>query len=116
MQRIRNKKGKTLRLIFMDKYSNELAFAKDLAKKAGAIFRKNFSSSTRTIKSNNTPVTETDIAVSKLVHLEIGKQFPHHAIMDEEQSHDYEHDGGYVWVCDPVDGTIPFSHRIPTSV
>lgn len=22
----------------------------------------------------------------------------------------------YIWVCDPVDGTIPFSHYIPTSV
>lgn len=97
-------------------YLHELAFAKELAKKAGAIFRKNFFSATRTIKSNNTPVTEADIAVSKLVHQEIGAQLPDHAIMDEEQSHDYEHDGGYVWVCDPVDGTIPFSHRIPTSV
>jgi len=100
----------------MSQYSKEVSFAKDLAREAGEIIRNNFSKSTRTIKSNNTPVTETDLAVSNLIHDRISKRFPDHAIMDEEKSNEYAHSHEYVWICDPIDGTIPFSHRIPTSM
>lgn len=99
----------------MNDYKVELEFAKNLAIKAGEIITKNFLHSTITTKSNLTPVTETDLAVSKLVIEEVKKNFPNHEVFDEEFQHE-KHDAEYIWVCDPVDGTIPFSHHIPTSM
>ena len=99
----------------MNDYSKELAFAKAIALKAGEIITKNFLHSTITTKSNLTPVTETDLAVSKLVIKEVKKTFPDHKVFDEEYQHK-DHNSEFIWVCDPVDGTIPFSHHIPTSM
>lgn len=96
-------------------YDKELEFGKQLALKAGDIILKNFSRSSATVKSNLTPVTETDVAVSKLVIEEVGKRFPNHAVLDEEVQHDVPEEE-YVWVCDPVDGTVPFAYHVPTSV
>ena len=100
----------------MKTYAKELAFARALAKEAGEIIKKYFATTSRTIKSNNTPITEADLAISKLVNDSIAKEFPNHAVMDEEKNSEYNHSHEYVWICDPVDGTIPFSHHIPTSV
>lgn len=99
----------------MGDFDIELEFAKQLALKAGEIIAKNFLHSTITTKLNLTPVTETDLAVSKLVISEVKKNFPSHEVFDEEFQHE-KHDAEYLWVCDPVDGTIPFSHHIPTSM
>lgn len=96
-------------------YKSELEFAKNLAIKAGEIITKNFLHSTITTKSNLTPVTETDLAVSKLVIKEVKSNFPNHEVYDEEFQHE-KHDAEFIWICDPIDGTIPFSHHIPTSM
>jgi len=60
-------------------------------------------------------VTETDLAVSQMVIDEVKKNFPNHEVFDEEFQHE-NHDAEFIWVCDPVDGTTPFSHHIPTSM
>lgn len=95
---------------------DHLEFAKTLALKAGEIMRKNFSAAmTKEWKSNNTPVTATDLAINQMVMDECLLHFPDYGILAEEESR--AKDGAeFVWVCDPVDGTIPFSHGIPTSV
>lgn len=99
----------------MNDFKAELEFAKNLAIKSGKIITKNFLHSTITTKSNLTPVTETDLAVSKLVIEEVKKNFPSHEVFDEEFQHE-NHDAEFIWVCDPIDGTVPFSHNIPTSM
>ena len=99
----------------MTDYQAELEFAKQLAIKAGKIITKNFLHSTITTKSNLTPVTETDLAVSQMVIDEVKKNFPNHEVFDEEFQHE-NHDAEFIWVRDPVDGTTPFSHHIPTSM
>lgn len=99
----------------MTDYKVALEFAKELAIKAGEIITKNFLHSTITTKSNLTPVTETDLAISKLVIEEVKNNFPNHEVFDEEFQHE-KHDAEYIWVCDPVDGTTPFSHHIPTAM
>jgi len=71
----------------MNDYQAELEFAKQLAFKAGEIITKNFLHSTITTKSNLTPVTETDLAVSKLVIKEVKKTFPDHKVFVEEYQH-----------------------------
>lgn len=66
-------------------------------------------------KANETPVTKTDIAINKMVIDGVKKNFPGHDVLGEEASHLKNH-GEFVWVCDPVDGTIPFSHGVPCFV
>ena len=89
--------------------------AHDLAKKAGVIMRKNFTSHMKKEwKHDNTPVTETDLAVNALVLKEIKEQYSDHSILSEEGS-DFSEESEYVWICDPVDGTHNFSHGIPTA-
>lgn len=89
--------------------------AKKLALQAGSMMINTFGSRmTPDWKANHTPVTETDIAINTLVLTEIEKYFPDHSVLAEEGSNIKTSD--YVWICDPIDGTIPFSHGIPTCV
>lgn len=87
-------------------------FAIDIAVKVGEIMLANFSlGMKKDWKKDNTPLTATDIAINKLVIKEIANNFPDHSLLGEEESN--MHNSEYVWVCDPVDGTIPFSHGYP---
>lgn len=80
------------------------------------MIRRNFTlGMTKQWKANDTPLTATDLAVNQLVIDAVKNEYPHHRVLAEEG------DGGVtdspnVWVCDPVDGTIPFSHGIPCCV
>lgn len=90
-------------------------FAENFAQKAGKIMLRNFKlGMKKEWKLDNTPVTETDLAINLLLIKEIQKNFPGHRIKAEEESR-MDGDSEYVWVCDPVDGTVPFSHGIPIS-
>lgn len=68
-----------------------------------------------TIKKDSTPLTIADEKINALVIETISHQFPNHGIVAEEGSkgtgkEDCE------WICDPIDGTIPFTLRFPCSV
>ncbi len=91
-------------------------FAEVFAQKAGLIMKKNFSlGMTKTWKAEDTtPLTETDLAINSMLIEEIKANFPSHSVKAEEESN-IQKDAEYMWVCDPVDGTIPFSHGIPVS-
>lgn len=94
----------------------ELQFAINLAKEAGKIIKDNFVlGMEKEWKEDNTPVTITDHKINQLVIDEVKKYWPSYSILAEEKSQ-LDGDGEFVWVCDPVDGTIPFSHGIPTCV
>lgn len=89
------------------------SFAIKLAQQAGNIMRTNFTlGMERKIKSDNTPLTITDTTVNQLVIDTIKKNYPDHSVIAEEGSIP-GNNKDYVWVCDPIDGTIPFSHGIP---
>lgn len=91
-------------------------FAIDIAKQAGKVIRANFKQGMKKDwKGNGTPVTKTDTAINKMVIAGVKKYFPDHDVLGEEES-SLENHSKYLWVCDPVDGTIPFSHGIPTCV
>jgi fructose-1,6-bisphosphatase/inositol monophosphatase family enzyme len=89
-------------------------FAVNLAKQAGANIRKNFTlGMKKEWKADESPLTATDTMNNALVIKSVKKAFPDHGIIAEEGS---DYDGQeLVWVCDPLDGTIPFSHGVPTS-
>ncbi len=93
-----------------------LNFGLALARKAGKMIKKDFSvGMQKEWKPNNTPLTKTDIAINEMVVQSVKKRFPNHSILAEEGS-DYTEGSGFVWVCDPLDGTMPFSHGVPTCV
>ena len=59
-------------------------------------------------KTDLSPVTQADTAINQMVIDTISERFPHHGVLGEEQSAN-EHTTGPLWVCDPIDGTIPFT-------
>ena len=91
-------------------------FALELAQQAGGLIRSNFKlGMKKEWKADSSPVTETDLAINKLLIEGVKKHFPAHSVLGEEESAMVE-GSEYTWVCDPVDGTIPFSHGVPTCV
>jgi myo-inositol-1(or 4)-monophosphatase len=91
-------------------------FSIELAKEAGRIIKANFVlGMKKEWKTDNTPLTETDTQVNQLVIDAVKKEFPEHSVLAEE-GNNFSEKSEYVWVCDPVDGTIPFSHGIPACV
>lgn len=97
------------------KSTPHLDTARDLAQKAGAIMRENFTlNMKKEWKEDATPVTKTDLDINDLVLKEIKHAYPDHSILSEEGD-DFSEDHEYVWICDPVDGTHNFSHGIPTA-
>lgn len=91
-------------------------FAEQLAYQAGDIIRENFGfNMKKEWKGDGTPLTATDTEINNLVLDAVAAAYPNHAVLSEEGNLDKEH-AEYVWVCDPVDGTIPFSHGIPMCV
>lgn len=93
-----------------------LEFAKTVALRAGDIMLEHFQTDVEhEIKSDATPVTIADTAINTMVIDEIGKKYPEHSVMGEEESSETTATE-YLWVCDPIDGTIPYTLGIPTSL
>jgi len=93
-----------------------LEFAKNLAKEAEEIALKYFSfevESTR--KEDNSPLTKADTEINDLVIKKINETYPEHSIYGEEKS-EIKEDSRYIWVCDPIDGTMAFSCGLPVFV
>jgi len=91
---------------------NHRQLAESISKKAGKIIKRNFSLGMKKAwKNDNTPITVTDKKINALLLQETKKYFPSYSVLAEEQSRLKKSE--YVWVCDPLDGTIPFSHGIP---
>lgn len=91
-------------------------FCERVAREAGDIMRRSFLHDPETAwKADETPVTVADKEINRLVIEAVHETYPGHDIIGEEES-SVVHRSGRVWVCDPVDGTIPFVRGIPTSV
>lgn len=98
----------------MNDTAQYLDFAKALAYEAGEIMRQYFRVSDTIWKSDNTPLTQADTEINDLVIARVTEVYPSHSVLGEEAS--AMQDGSrYTWVCDPVDGTLPYSHDIPVS-
>jgi|SRR3989338_7530708 len=97
----------------MEQYRN---FALKIAKEAGKIMKEYFVvGMARQEKKDTSPVTEADLKINSLLIKEVVKLFPSHSVLGEEESNVVK-GSEYVWVCDPVDGTIPYSLGLPISV
>lgn len=92
-------------------YEQELAFANDLADRAGEIALSFFRRDPEvTWKADATPVTEADLAIEAMIRDEIGRRFPHDAIRGEEGG--IEGSDDRMWIVDPIDGTRNYAAGI----
>ena len=64
-------------------------------------------------KSNATPVTRADREAEAVIREHIGRYFPSHAILGEEEGATGAADAPYRWIVDPLDGTKSFVHGVP---
>ena len=96
--------------------SKELTFAKELGKSAYEIaqkyYKKNPSTELKNEGSYSSYVTVADEEINQLVIDQVREQFPQHGVLGEEQSFGLDKD--YLWVCDPIDGTLAFTMGQPT--
>tara|TARA_B100000609_G_C17221303_1_gene440238 strand:+ start:3458 stop:4273 length:816 start_codon:yes stop_codon:yes gene_type:complete len=94
-----------------------LLFAEDIAKQAGRLLLDKLRAE-RTIDTKDTVtdlVTDADRAAEALLVDEIERRFPSHSILGEEgtRAQASTTQDGYVWVLDPLDGTVNYTHQLP---
>jgi myo-inositol-1(or 4)-monophosphatase len=65
-----------------------------------------------TLKNSKDVVTEVDIECDHRIHKYIRENFPQHGLLTEELGQ-VESASDYLWVADPLDGTINFAHQSP---
>jgi fructose-1,6-bisphosphatase/inositol monophosphatase family enzyme len=93
-----------------------LETAVELGAAAGEIMLRYFDSGVAVEwKSDATPVTVADKAINAMVIERISAEYPDHGIVGEEASKSRPN-APMQWVCDPIDGTVPFMLGIPTNV
>ena len=102
------------------RWAEELAFATDLARRAGALLVESFERiETIDYKSKRDVVTNADFASERLVIDAIRERYPADALLAEESG---AHTGrgraatapnGRTWVIDPLDGTVNYANGIP---
>ncbi len=103
-----------------DRWADELAFATDLARRAGATLMDSYERLERIdYKSKRDVVTNADYASERLVIDAIKARFPGDAILAEESGahagvlRDDGSHNGRSWVIDPLDGTVNYANGIP---
>lgn len=101
-------------------YQTILQTAISIAHKAGAIVREAFPQTALAqvdLKGAVNPVTETDTAAEALIIELLRAAFPDYRILAEETHGDdwsaLDEPGPPIWLIDPVDGTVNFSHGYP---
>jgi histidinol phosphatase-like enzyme (inositol monophosphatase family) len=89
-------------------------FLIDLAQLSGDLIRPYFGASSLRvdIKADETIVTKADRDAEALMREAIARRFPDHGILGEEYGAERP-DAEFVWVLDPIDGTISFASASP---
>jgi len=64
-------------------------------------------------KDKHNPVTRADEESEKAIIDTIRKKFPNHSFLAEESGGHSIDKSGYLWIIDPLDGTVNFSHSFP---
>jgi histidinol phosphatase-like enzyme (inositol monophosphatase family) len=90
------------------------SFVEDLAMKSGEIITSYFRDGSFGVelKNDSSPVTRADREAEALMRKMIRKAYPGHGIIGEEYGTENE-SAEYVWVLDPIDGTVSFVHGCP---
>ncbi|MBD3345985.1 MAG: histidinol phosphate phosphatase [Chitinivibrionales bacterium] len=95
-------------------YNKELKIALDCSEEAGKLQLSAFSSLKNIeIKSDNSPVTQIDKQCEALIRRKLLENFPGDGFLGEETGLQ-DSGNGRRWIVDPIDGTRPYIHGIPT--
>jgi myo-inositol-1(or 4)-monophosphatase len=87
----------------------------DLLAQAGRIVMERYGGALRIEykdKTKTDPVTEIDRAVEAFLTEAVGQRFPGHAVLGEE-GQDPAEEAEFLWIVDPVDGTINYINQLP---
>lgn len=92
-----------------------LAFATDLARRAGALIaaERERGGLTLSYKEGVELLTSADLQADQLIRSELSAAFPRHRILSEESSPampQEERNQGPLWIVDPIDGTVNFAY------
>ena len=91
-------------------------FATNLAKDAGTLLVKQWGKSLNVRykdKRNSDPVSDADIQSHTFLTNQITARYPKHNILSEENLNSETTDGDFIWVIDPLDGTINYINKHP---
>jgi histidinol-phosphatase len=100
--------SKYLNLNLMNKYEKELAFGRDIARRAGEMaLRYREGGIGHEVKSDESPVTIADRECEKLIVAAINDAFPGDGVLGEEGALK-ESENKRRWIVDPIDGTRDF--------
>jgi histidinol-phosphatase len=92
-------------------YEEELAFANELADRAGEIGLGFFGGSFEVrLKPDRSPVTEADVAIEETIRGAIRERYPEDGVLGEEGGS--EGSGRRRWIVDPIDGTKNFADGV----
>ena len=90
-----------------------LSFAERLADASRGLIQEAARGAVRSeTKGDGSPVTAIDQGVEDRIREMIAKAYPDHGIVGEERGAT-SRDSEFVWVLDPIDGTLPFLAGIP---
>lgn len=89
-------------------------FIKTLAQRSGKVIEQCYLAGDTPVetKKDSSPVTKADRDAEALMREMIHDTYPDHGIIGEEYGSENE-SAEYVWVLDPIDGTISFVHGCP---
>lgn len=95
-----------------------LAFAERLARQAAAVSRSLTAPPSFQRKADNSPVTEADQRIQRIIAQAIAERYPDHAFLGEEELDQASPlpapgQSDYCWIVDPLDGTRNFTHGFP---
>jgi myo-inositol-1(or 4)-monophosphatase len=83
------------------------------ARAAGKIIKEDFGTrSPVDFKGRINPVTETDLKAERVITSLVRAECPSHNILAEEEKHG-RLSSSYLWIIDPLDGTVNFTHGYP---
>lgn len=99
----------------MIEISSLMEVAVHTALQAGKLLTKGFGSSMEVKEKpgRHNLVTQYDQESEELILSSIRKRFPAHAFLGEEGGMSPGEDSSYLWIVDPLDGTVNFAHGIP---
>lgn len=90
-------------------------FAVELARECGKLARQHAAIDiVANPKADDSPVTVADIEINRHIIERCQERFPTIGILGEEESFSVE-DKHLLWVCDPIDGTMPYIYGVSAS-
>jgi myo-inositol-1(or 4)-monophosphatase len=94
-----------------------LKIAKNAALKAGEIQLRNINNiksiSYKNTKGKNNVLTDVDTECEEVILSIIKNSFPAHDVLAEESGKNLDNKSDYIWLIDPLDGTMNYSHSYP---